>query len=73
MWCFADLKSGMLIERVKAGLNRARAEGKILGRPLKVANIKDILRDRAKTKTIRAIARVNLSVGKVHKLLKEHS
>ena len=71
---FAEFERGMLSERVKAGLNRARAEGKILGRPLKVANIKDILRDRAKGKTIRAIAKdKNLSVGKVHKLLKEHS
>ena len=70
---FAEFERGILSERVKAGLNRARADGKTLGRPLKIANIKAILQDRAKGKTIRAIARdTNLSIGKVHKVLKAH-
>ena len=67
---FAEFERGILSERVKAGLNRAREEGKTLGRPLKVANIKKILEDRFSGKTIRAIAvEQNLSIGKVHKLL----
>ena len=37
---FAEFERGILSERVKAGLNRAREEGKLLGRPFKVANIK---------------------------------
>ena len=37
---FAEFERGMLSERVKAGLNRARQEGKVLGRPLKVVNLK---------------------------------
>ena len=57
-------------ERVKAGLNRAREEGKTLGRPMKFANIKKILEDRNRGKTIREIAsEQRLSVGKIHKLL----
>jgi len=68
---FAEFERGILSERVKAGLNRAREEGKILGRPLKVANIKKILEDRSNGKTIRAIAHEQrLSVGKVHKLIR---
>ena len=68
---FAEFERGILSERVKAGLNRARSEGKVLGRPFKVANIKAMLNDREEGKTIRQIAtEQNLSVGKVHKMLK---
>lgn len=64
---FAEFERGILSERVKAGLNRARAEGKKLGRPMKVANIKRILEDRVHGKSIRQIAiEQSLSVGKVH-------
>ena len=67
---FAEFERGILGERVKAGLNRARAEGKLLGRPIKLANIKAILEDRKEGKTIRAIAaEQNLSLGKVHKIV----
>ena len=37
---FAEFERGILSERVKAGLNRAREEGKVLGRPIKIVNIK---------------------------------
>ena len=30
---FAEFERSMIVERVKAGLKRARAEGKVLGRP----------------------------------------
>jgi DNA invertase Pin-like site-specific DNA recombinase len=30
---FAEFERSMIVERVKAGLDRARAQGKILGRP----------------------------------------
>ena len=67
---FAEFERGMLSERVKAGLNRARREGKVLGRPVKVVNIKSILEARKAGETIRQIAkRNNLSVGKVHGLI----
>jgi DNA invertase Pin-like site-specific DNA recombinase len=69
---FAEFEKGILSERVKAGLSRARGEGKVLGRPFKVANIKKIMKDRDSGKTIREIAREeSLSIGKVHKVLRE--
>lgn len=30
---FAEFERSMIVERVKAGLKRAKAEGKVLGRP----------------------------------------
>ena len=67
---FAEFERGMLSERVRAGINRAKSEGKILGRPIKVANIKAIIDDRKQGKTIRQIAQEQkLSVGKVHKII----
>ena len=69
---FAEFERGILSERVKAGLNRARAEGKKLGRPIKVVNIKKMLEDRDHGKTIRQIAsEQKISVGKVHRVLSE--
>ena len=68
---FAEFERGILSERVKAGLNRAKKEGKVLGRPIKIANIKKILKDRNSGMTIRQIAKEqNLSIGKVHKILR---
>ena len=67
---FAEFERGILSERVKAGLKRAKQEGKTLGRPIKVANIKKILEDREKGKTVRRIAdEQRLSIGKVHKII----
>ena len=69
---FAEFERGILSERVKAGLNRAREEGKILGRPMKIANTKKIIEGRNRGKTIREIAKEQgLSVGRVHKALVE--
>ena len=68
---FAEFERGILSERVKAGLNRAKAEGRVLGRPEKFANVKKLLEGRRLGKTIRQIAKEeSISVGKVHKLLK---
>lgn len=46
---FAELERGMIRERVKAGLDRARAKGKLLGRP-------SIEKSRAKQITARLAA-----------------
>lgn len=68
---FAEFERSILSERVKAGLNRAREEGKVLGRPIKVANVKKMLQDKANGMTYRQLAiQHDLSVGKVHKILK---
>jgi DNA invertase Pin-like site-specific DNA recombinase len=67
---FAEFERGILSERVKAGLNRARAEGKVLGRPIKIANVRGILKDREIGKPIRQIAfEHSLSIGKIHKII----
>ena len=68
---FAEFERGMLSERVKAGLSRAKNQGKVLGRPQKVVNLKAILEARTSGKTIRTIAaEQRLSVGKIHHVLK---
>lgn len=71
---FAEFERGILSERVKAGLNRAKEQGKVLGRPQKVANIKEILEDKANGMTYRQVAAQHkLSVGKIHKIVKGES
>jgi len=70
---FAEFERGILSERVKAGLNRAKAEGRVLGRPTKRVNVKKIVGSRKAGKTIRMIAaEQGLSLGKVHKTLTEN-
>ena len=69
---FAEFERSILSERVKAGLNRARQQGKTLGRPIIVANAKIILKDKLSGMTYRQLAvKHNLSVGKIHKLISE--
>ena len=68
---FAEFERSILSERVKAGLARAREEGKVLGRPIKVANVKKILEDKVNGMTYRQLsAKHGISVGKVHKVLR---
>ena len=67
---FAEFERGIVSARVKAGLNRAREEGKTLGRPTKRINVQRIVESRKDGKTIRAIAKEHgVSIGKVHKAL----
>ena len=56
MGVFAEFERSMIQERVKAGLARARAEGKTLGRP----NVADSVRDQ-----VLAAMRDGLSVRKI--------
>ena len=63
MGVFAEFERAMIQERVHAGLARARAEGKRLGRPKVVkATEKAILKARAEGKGINRIAS-DLGVG----------
>lgn len=60
---FAQYERSMIRERVKAGLARAKANGKVLGRPKVSADIEEaIRRERSQGKGIRRIAR-ELGVG----------
>jgi DNA invertase Pin-like site-specific DNA recombinase len=54
---FAELERSILIERVRAGMARARAEGKPIGRPKRRVDLEELLRLRAQGLSIRQIAR----------------
>jgi DNA invertase Pin-like site-specific DNA recombinase len=70
---FAQFERAMIRERVNAGLARAKAQGKTLGRPKMDSRIKAaIQRGKADGMSIRAIAaKVGVSVGAVHKVVAE--
>jgi putative DNA-invertase from lambdoid prophage Rac len=55
----AEFERDLLVERTQAGLNRAKAEGKVLGRPLSLAEkqCEEILISLAKGSSISALAR----------------
>ena len=55
---FAEFERSMIVERVKAGLKRARAEGKVLGRPRISATMEaKVVALRKQGRGMRAIAR----------------
>jgi DNA invertase Pin-like site-specific DNA recombinase len=68
---FADFEREIIRERVNAGLDRARAEGKTLGRPkLSKEKHDQALRYKMDGLSIRQISKkVGISVGAVHKAL----
>ena len=60
---FAEFERSMIVERVKAGLKRARAEGKVLGRPRVSAAVEaKVVALRKQGRGMRAIAR-ELGIG----------
>ena len=72
---FAKLERAMISERVKAGLARAKAQGKKLGRPpLSKRQRESVLRAREDGLSIREIAkRTKVSFGSVRNVLNETS
>jgi DNA invertase Pin-like site-specific DNA recombinase len=68
---FAEFERALIQERVKAGLARAKAEGKTLGRPkMDDKTILAIQRGKAAGLSVRAIAaKAGVSVGAVHKVV----
>jgi len=69
---FAEFERAMIRERVNAGLARARAKGKQLGRPktLRTGQIEAIKVARAEGKSLRAVAKeVGTSLGTVQRAL----
>jgi DNA invertase Pin-like site-specific DNA recombinase len=54
---FAELERSILIERVRAGMARARAEGKRIGRPVRKVDLEELRRLRAEGLSVRQIAR----------------
>ena len=70
---FAEFERAMIQKRVKAGLARARAQGKVLGRPRVSARVESTVRAlRAKGRGTHAIAReAGVGVGTVQRVLNE--
>jgi DNA invertase Pin-like site-specific DNA recombinase len=68
---FAEFERAMIVERVRAGLKRARSEGKRLGRPPVGVHIeRQVKALRAEGKGIIAISkRVHCGVGTVHRIV----
>jgi DNA invertase Pin-like site-specific DNA recombinase len=54
---FAELERSILIERVRAGMARARAEGKRIGRPPRLMDLEEVARLHGDGLSIRQIAR----------------
>jgi DNA invertase Pin-like site-specific DNA recombinase len=54
---FAELEREILIERVRAGMARAKAEGKRIGRPVRWVDTQELRRLRSEGRSIREIAR----------------
>ena len=73
MGVFAEFERSMIQERVKAGLNRARAQGKTLGRPKVSSKVeKAVLAARDEGTGKRKIARqLGVGVGTVSRIISE--
>lgn len=69
---FAEFERSMIQERVKSGLERAKANGQVLGGPATSKKKKDaVLIGKANGDSLRKIAKdVGLSLGKVHGIIK---
>jgi DNA invertase Pin-like site-specific DNA recombinase len=67
---FAEFERAMIVERVKAGLKRARSEGKQLGRPRVAEKIEQaIRRELAKGRGIHAVAKaIGVGTGTVQRV-----
>lgn len=75
MGVFAEFERALIQERVKAGLNRAKTEGKTLGRPRVSKDVElSIIQARQDGKGIREIAQeVGVGVGTVMRVLQQAS
>lgn len=69
---FAEFERAMIRERVKAGLNRAKENGKLLGRPRIEWSREAISSDLNAGVSIREIAAKHcISIGKTHTAIEE--
>lgn len=69
---FAEFERAMIVERVKAGLKRAKGEGKTLGRPRVAEKVeKAVLRELEKGHGIHTVARtVGVGTGTVQRIIR---
>lgn len=69
----AELERSLIVERVKAGLRRARLEGRHIGRRPLDLDIPGIVGDRAKGLSLRRIAKLHqISTASVRRVLRAH-
>jgi DNA invertase Pin-like site-specific DNA recombinase len=70
----AELERSLIVERVRAGMRRARLEGRQIGRPGLALDREAIVKDRQHGDSLGTIAR-NHSVSRttVHRVLSEHA
>ncbi len=73
MGVFAEFERAMIQDRVKAGLARAKARGKTLGRPKLKPDVRQTILDaRSDGLSIRKIAEeAGVSIGTVHGVIKK--
>ena len=70
----AELERNLIVERVRAGMRRARLEGRHIGRTPLVLDHQAILRDRRHGQSLRQIARDHrISTATVQRVLREHA
>ena len=70
----AELERNLIIERVRAGMRRAKLEGRHIGRKPLVLDRAAILRDRQRGHSLGQLAKTHLvSRATVHRVLKEHA
>ena len=69
----AELERSLIIERVRAGMRRARLEGRHIGRQPLVLDEAGIIGDRARGRSLREIAKTHrISTATVRRVLKSH-
>ena len=70
----AELERNLIVERVRAGMRRAKLEGRHIGRKPLVLDRNAILRDRQRGHSLSQPAKTHLaSRATIHRVLKEHA
>ena len=70
----AELERNLIIERVRAGMRRAKLEGRHIGRKPLVLDRNAILRDRQRGHSLSQLAKSHLvSRATIHRVLREHA
>ena len=70
----AELERNLIIERVRAGMRRAKLEGRHIGRKPLVLDRNAILRDRQRGHSLSQLAKGHLvSRATIHRVLKQHA
>ena len=70
----AELERNLIVERVRAGMRRAKLEGRHIGRKPLVLDRPAIIRDRERGQSLGQLAKTNLvSRATIHRVLKEHA